>query len=441
MGSAAGAQAIPGGGAEPESASASSGHELADIALEHAMRGLRLQTLLRALLVAFVTATVIAVPPVHQAGACYLLVGLYAAWVVGFTAWTARRGSAAIRTVWLAEFVDLAVLASLTLLAGVAAEQSWTADVLKNGFLFLPVLAATQLRPGVCAAVVGPTVLVYLAAAVATQQANAEPWASVTLGTFVLAGVGAGCIGLSAIQRSRVMTISRLVRERTHLLHQLITLERRERQVLAEQLHDGALQYVLAARQDLEDIDAEGGDALPRVRQALDESSRLLRDTLAELHPAVLERVGLAAALGDLARRAAAGGRRTVRLDLDRWPRQPTSADALLFSAAREVLSNVVKHAKATSVDVALALADPLAQLVIADDGCGTPPDAVRRGLADGHIGLASHALRVEAAGGSLKLGPGTPSGTVVTVELPCVPVRTGPTRSGPPGTADAGVR
>ena len=72
-------------------------------------------------------------------------------------------------------------MTALTLLAGVAAQQSWTADVLKNGFLLLPVLAAAQLRPRVCAAVVVPTVLVYLAAAVATQDANAEPWASITL--------------------------------------------------------------------------------------------------------------------------------------------------------------------------------------------------------------------------------------------------------------------
>jgi two-component system NarL family sensor kinase len=57
---------------------------------------------------------------------------------------------------WLTQFVDLAALTALTPLAGVAAQQSWTADVLKNGFLLLPVLAATQLRPRVCAAVVVP---------------------------------------------------------------------------------------------------------------------------------------------------------------------------------------------------------------------------------------------------------------------------------------------
>ena len=48
--------------------------------------------------------------------------------------------------------------------------------------------------------------------------------------------------------------------------------------------------------------------------------------------------------------------------------------------------------------------------------------------LEEGHIGLASHALRVEAAGGRLAVGPGAPTGTVATVELPLPATVPGPT-------------
>ena len=76
----------------------------------------------------------------------------------------------------MALFLDLVVLAWLTLLTGVATPQSWTSDVLITGFLLVPVLAAAQLRPRVCACVVVPAVAVYLAASIATRTANGEPW-------------------------------------------------------------------------------------------------------------------------------------------------------------------------------------------------------------------------------------------------------------------------
>ena len=64
--------------------------------------------------------------------------------------------------------------------------------------------------------------------------------------------------------------------------------------ILAEELHDGALQYVLAARQDLEDIrPKDGAESFDRVDYALRESTTLLRSKVTQLHPAVLEQLGL----------------------------------------------------------------------------------------------------------------------------------------------------
>ncbi len=53
------------------------------------------------------------------------------------------------------------------------------------------------------------------------------------------------------------------------------------------------------------------------------------------------------------------------------------------------------------------------------DDGVGVPTTDVTHRLGEGHIGLASHALRVEAAGGALTLAPASATGTVAAVELP----------------------
>ena len=59
---------------------------------------------------------------------------------------------------------------------------------------------------------------------------------------------------------------------------------------------------------------------------------------------------------------------------------------------------------------------------MIADDGQGIPDDAVARSLGQGHIGLASHQARVEAAGGSLAVGRASPSGTIAEVSVPAPP-------------------
>jgi two-component system NarL family sensor kinase len=340
---------------------------------------------------------------------------------LGVAVWARDGRPAVARWAWLALFLDLAVLTWLTLLTGIATPQSWTADVLISGFPLIPVLASATLRPRVCAAVVGPAVLVYLVAGIATLSANDEPWASLLLRTLVMAGIGAACVALSWIQRSRVTTIGRLVAARTELLAELTDLERRERRELSEQLHDGALQYVLAARQDLDEArDTGAPEAFDRLEQALLESSRLLRSTVAELHPAVLARAGLPAAVRDLVTSAAARGGFAADLDLDGWPAdRRTPADGLLYRTARELLGNVVKHARATHVEVGLALVDGHARLTVTDDGVGVATADVARRLGEGHIGLASHALRVEAAGGTLTLAPGALAGTVAAVDLP----------------------
>ncbi len=100
------------------------------------------------------------------------------------------------------------------------------------------------------------------------------------------------------------------------------------------------------------------------------------------------------------------------------WPER-SPADALLYRTARELLGNVAKHARATSVAVVLDGGDERLRLTVTDDGTGIPEGAVSRRLADGHIGLASHAVRIEAAGGALAVVPGPAGGTVATVELP----------------------
>ena len=396
------------------------GPDVLRVAMDHARRGVNLQVALRGVLVAFVALTVVFVPPARDVFACVLVAAGYALWALAVFLWTRGGSDTPVRLAWVALLMDLLVIGSLTMLTGLPTPQSWTSDVFAAGFLLIPVLAATQLRATVCAAVAGATLAVFLVAAIVTQEANAEPWGSLLLRTMIVAGVGLGCVGLSRIQRSRVETIGSLVNDRTDLLDQLTGIEEHERRALSEALHDGALQYVLAARQDLEDA-RDTGDAasFDRIEEALLESSRLLRTTVSELHPAVLDRAGLTAALGDLVRTAAGRAGFVGEVSTDGWPDERTPLDGILYRTARELVGNAAKHASASTLRLSLTGSDGCARLVVADDGVGLPADAMTTSLRRGHIGLASHRVRIEAAGGTFTAAPAAEGGTVVAVQLP----------------------
>ena len=202
----------------------------------------------------------------------------------------------------------------------------------------------------------------------------------------------------------------------------MITIEQREQRNLAEALHDGALQYVLGARQELDDLADGDLDAVRRVDLALTESARLLRTSVAQLHPAVIEATGLLPALRDLVETSRARGRFAVTLTSDGWADgDRTDVDELLLTTARELLVNVAKHAAARMVRVELSREPESVRLRVIDDGRGLGDVDLSSRLADGHLGLASRRIRIEAAGGSLSLRPADPHGTVVEVTLPLV--------------------
>lgn len=392
----------------------------ADLLAEHAHRGAGIRRLLRILLVTFFVAVLITEPPSEHLWLCWLLVGCYMIWSLAI--YVLGTGDRTRRFLWLALVVDVFVLTSLTLITDTTAAVSWTPYLIINGFFLIPVIAAAQLSPAICAAAVIPTVAVYLISGMITQEVGQEPTSYVLLRTLMLAAVGLGAILLSRLQRSRVATIAALLDDRTALLDEMITIEQREQRTLAEALHDGALQYVLGARQELDDLAAGDPDAVGRIDVALTESARLLRTTMSQLHPAVIESTGLLPALRDLVETTRSRGRFTIALAADGWREEDrTSADALLLTTARELLTNVVKHAGARTVSVLLSRRGDLAELRVTDDGRGMAGVDLDGRLAEGHLGLASRRVRVEAAGGRLVIRPAEHHGTVVEVSVPVI--------------------
>ncbi len=404
------------------------------LVVEHGIRGVGLQVRLRGVLVVFALVTVLWEPPQSYAALCQSLAVAYLLWALAVAVWFRRNPPQLVSLGWLILTVDLLLFGTLNQLAGVSNRISWTAYILVAGFTMIPLLAAAQLRPRLGIMVGAAATALYLLSSVSARQWNGtpgtdgEPWSSVILRTFIVAGIALAAVLLTLLQRSRVADIGRLAAQRADLLDQLRQLADRQRRELAEALHDGALQYLLGARLDLEDARETGSSAaFDRIDEALTTSTRLLRSTVSQLHPAVLEQAGLAQALRDLAAdtqirmnagRPKPGRREGVSIappdDVRRDP-----ADLALYSAVREMLSNVVKHSQAQHVSIELRREQRWTRVTVIDDGVGIPAGRLEQQLTAGHIGVASHRVRIEAAGGTLTLTPNTPHGTVASVTIP----------------------
>jgi two-component system NarL family sensor kinase len=251
-----------------------------------------------------------------------------------------------------------------------------------------------------------------------SKSSRGDSLSFVAVQVAYLAWLGAGLSLLSLLLARRESSLRELSRARQWLVAEALAAEERERQRLAEDLHDHAIQNLLAARHELQDraeADPNGSDAL--ALEAMTATVQQLRTSIADLHPLLLDTLGLDAALSQTARRAAERGRFDVTVDVA--PHAATPHDRVILRSAAELLANVVKHAEATHVDLTLEPRGDQLSLSVEDDGTGFDTTTVAGRLREGHIGLLSLRERADALGGSLTVESAPGAGTRVTLSLP----------------------
>ncbi|NHC13977.1 sensor histidine kinase [Motilibacter deserti] len=387
--------------------------EQQDVLARYASGAARVTAGLRLPLLALLSLLGWAVPVEHfHADAFRLVLAAYAAWS---TAWLLVPARAAARpwTSWMTTAVDVVAL------AGLAAASGGSGSLLQPVFFLLPIVLAFQYRPALTAAVGVATSVGYLVVSLQTPAYAGGTAAPVVWLHFgFLLWLAAATTGLSVLLVRRSAAVLGLLDARQRLVADALTAEERERRRIAETLHDGPLQSVLAARMDVEGArDRHEGEGLARAEDLLRGAAGELRAAVTVLHPQVLGRLGLGPAVRELAGQQARRGR--LELDLHVDDVEPHETDDLLYGVARELLTNVVKHGRATQVCVRLDRAADGRRLVVADDGVGFDTGVEVHRLREGHIGLASQRLRVATAGGRLTLATARGEGTRVTVEVP----------------------
>jgi len=222
--------------------------------------------------------------------------------------------------------------------------------------------------------------------------------------------------------RARVQTaLTESYAQLRDLTGRLITAQEEERSRIARNLHDDIGQRVASVSIALSGAKRMAGASEPlraelgSLQQAVTSLSGELRDLSHDLHPGILEHVGLVEALRARCDELAAVSKATCRLDVsDSWRDVPDAAALCLYRVAQEALRNVERHAQALNVVVSLDQRDGLISMQVVDDGRGFPAGRKQQGL-----GLLSLNERVGLLGGDLKVRSQAGTGTTLSVTLP----------------------
>jgi signal transduction histidine kinase len=222
-----------------------------------------------------------------------------------------------------------------------------------------------------------------------------------------------------ASQAAIVITNARLYRQS----QQLTLLEERER--IGMDLHDGVIQSIYAVGLNLEDIqyrlETEQKGVRPSLSQAIEGLNVVIRDIrnyILDLRPQRFQGRDLAEGLAELARELRAHSFLSVdvAVETELWRGLTPVQTVELLHIAREALTNIRKHARASQVDVVLLAQAGALSLTIEDNGVGIDPE--QAGEAGGN-GLRNMRERAQALGGSFEIGRREPNGTLVELVIP----------------------
>ena len=210
------------------------------------------------------------------------------------------------------------------------------------------------------------------------------------------------------------------------LSRRLVEVQEDERRHIARELHDEAGQALVSLRYGLRLLErqSEAGEIVTeRVAELVQRTDAVidgLHRLAADLRPASLDHLGLEAALRQFSRTAGSGPGLVVRYKSRGFSdeRFPPALETALYRVVQEAMTNVVRHAKATRVDIFAENRGDRIMVMVEDDGVGFDQDGLRSERSFGLLGMAE---RAEALGGKLTVESSPGVGTTIVVEVPIV--------------------
>jgi len=212
---------------------------------------------------------------------------------------------------------------------------------------------------------------------------------------------------------------------RRQLLERVITAQEEERKRIARELHDSTSQTLTSLLVGLRMMETNcAGCAVynraQELRQIAAQTLDEVHDLAMQLRPRLLDDLGLAAALRRLVSDWQA--RHQIMADVlihlgDQ--RLPSAVETALYRIVQETLTNVARHAQASSVSVLVERRGKEAVVVVEDDGVGFDPSGEAGGGKEHHLGILGMRERAELLGGQLTIESAPGMGTSVFVQIP----------------------
>ena len=317
----------------------------------------------------------------------------------------------------------VALFAAYILIGGLTVarriEPFWLVLVIIGGLMLLKRawdVRVWQRAPGlgfVAAGIVWFTVLALLDGYISEWIAPSLPFGLV---------LNVGLVGLvAALAGALVVRFNHSVSRMQALSRQLLATQEAERKRLAAELHNGVAPTLATVKLDLQLFlrdQKRVGEGCSMV-DALSRSIEEVRTLSHELRPAVVDQLGLAAALRGLAERLARQHRWTLELDIpSTLPVLSPEATVSMYRMAQEALYNVVHHAEAHAVWLALRPVRNGLELCVRDDGQGCDPDAGDSGSGIGWLTLRE---RTSAFGGNCRIHTRPGHGLELTLWIPLI--------------------
>jgi len=212
-------------------------------------------------------------------------------------------------------------------------------------------------------------------------------------------------------------------RDANVVLHRLNEVLEGQARRIASALHDEAAQLLASVHLALADVavkpPTDVAKGIQNVRGLLDQIEARLRLLSHEIRPPILDDLGLVPALEFLADSVSKRWGLSVTVDASLDRTLPGTVETTLYRLSQEALTNVAKHAKASTAKVLLQRAEHKVACSITDDGVGFDPTASGGRKRSHGLGLVEMQERVNALGGVLNIGRNDAGGTTVSIEIP----------------------